>query len=161
MTVILVFLAIAIALFVGAFISKRRFGLLGLALTAGATLSTLWSYDAGLLIAGTGLVPAGPITNAVALSVVVLLPAIVLLFHGYTYKNIISRVLGALLFTVLALAFLMEPLSFALPLSGSTADAYNTAASYQSVIISVGVILAVVDLFFTKPAKNVRDRRRR
>jgi len=161
MTVILVFLAIAIALFVGAFISKRRFGLLGLALTAGATLSALWSYDAGLLIASTGLVPAGPITNAVALSVVVLLPAIVLLFHGYTYKNIISRVLGALLFTVLALAFLMEPLGFALPLSGSTADAYNTAASYQSVIISVGVILAVVDLFFTKPAKNVRDRRRR
>ena len=43
MTVVLVFLAVAIALFVGAFISKRRFGLLGLALTAGATLSTLWS----------------------------------------------------------------------------------------------------------------------
>ncbi|HJM04620.1 MAG TPA: hypothetical protein QF549_03230 [Candidatus Saccharimonadaceae bacterium] len=161
MTVVLVFLAVAIALFVGAFISKRRFGLLGLALTAGATLSTLWSYDAGLLIASTGLVPAGPITNAVALSLVVLLPAIVLLFHGYTYKNLVSRILGALLFTVLALAFLMEPLSFALPLSGSAADVYNTVESYRGAIISVGVILAVVDLFFTKPAKNERDRRRR
>tara|TARA_B100001105_G_scaffold255386_1_gene254467 strand:- start:2230 stop:2715 length:486 start_codon:yes stop_codon:yes gene_type:complete len=161
MTVVLVFLAVAIALFVGAFISKRRFGLLGLALTAGATLSTLWSYDAGLLIASTGLVPAGPITNAVALSLVVLLPAIVLLFHGYTYKNLVSRILGALLFTVLALAFLMEPLSFALPLSGSAADVYSTVESYRGAIISVGVILAVVDLFFTKPAKNERDRRRR
>lgn len=147
-----VFIGLALILFIGSFLSKRRFGLLGLALTAGATLSTLWSYDAGLLVASTGLVPAGPMTNAVALSLVVLMPAIVLLFHGYRYKALFSRIIGSLMFTALALAFLLEPVGFALPLEGTSAFLYNQAVSYKGLAISIGVILAVIDLFFTKPA---------
>jgi hypothetical protein len=103
MTVVLIFAALAIALFVGAFWSRRRYGLLGLALTAGATISSIWSYDAGLVVSSTGLFPNGPLTNAITLSVIVLLPAIILLFHGYTYKENAARVIGAFLFTVLAL----------------------------------------------------------
>lgn len=153
--------ALALVLFFGAFISRRRFGLLGLALTAGATLSTLWSYEAGLVISSTGLVPAGPITNAVALAAIVLLPAIVLLFHGYTYKGMVGRIVGSLLFSVLALAFLLEPLEFILPLEGQTATLYATLNEWKGVAISVGVIAAVIDLFFTKPAKNEHDKKRR
>lgn len=152
MVPVIVFAVLAIVLFLGAFISKRRFGLLGLALTAGATLSTIWSYDAGLVVSSTGLVPEGVITQAVTQSLVVLLPAIILLFHGYTHKNRISRTIGSLLFTVLALAFLVEPIGYALPLEGTGAQVYDLLKSYKDVIISVGVILAVVDLFFTKPA---------
>jgi hypothetical protein len=160
MTVIVIFGLLAVALFVGAFLSKRRFGLLGLALTAGATLSSIWSYDAGLVISSTGLVPEGPLTNAVTLSVIVLLPAIVLLFHGYTYKENAARVIGSILFTLLALAFLVEPIGIALPLEGIAADVYKLLVQYKEIIISVGVVLAVVDLFFTRPAKNDKDRKR-
>lgn len=149
---IAVFVGLAIVLFAGAFISRRRFGLLGLALTAGATLSTIWSYDAGLVVSGLGIVPEGVWTQAATQSLVVLLPAILLLFHGYAYKNIIARVIGSLLFTVLALAFLVEPIGYALPLTGQGAVVYETIKQYKDVIISVGVIIAVVDLFFTKPA---------
>lgn len=152
MVPIIVFTGVALVLFAGAFISRRRFGLLGLALTAGATLSTIWSYDAGLVVSSTGLLPEGVITQAVTQSLVVLLPAILLLFHGYAYKNILSRVVGSLLFAVLALAFLVEPIGYALPLEGGGATVYSTLKGYKSVIISVGVVLAVVDLFFTKPA---------
>jgi hypothetical protein len=152
MQVSVVFIGLAVLLFLGAFISKRRFGLLGLALTAGATLSTLWSYDAGLLVASTGLVPVGPITNAVALSLVVLLPAVVLLFHGYKYKAMFSRIIGSILFTILAIAFLLEPIGFALPLDGMSASLYKQALDYKDIVISVGVVLAIIDLFFTKPA---------
>lgn len=151
---IIIFAGLAIILFAGAFISKRRFGLLGLALTAGATLSTLWSYDAGLMVSSTGLFPEGVVTQAVTQSLVVLLPAILLLFHGYAYKNFVSRTIGSLLFAVLALAFLIEPISFALPLEGMGAQVYDTVREYRDVIISVGVILAVVDLFFTKRAPS-------
>lgn len=160
MVVIGIFAVLALALFLGAFWSRRRYGLLGLALTAGATLSSIWSYDAGLVVSSTGLVPNGPLTNAIALSLIVLLPAIILLFHGYTYKENAARVIGSFLFTVLALAFLMEPLSFALPLTGTANDVYKVLLQWKEVIISVGVVLAVVDLFFTKPAKNDRDKRR-
>ncbi len=149
---IIVFAALAIALFTGAFISRRRFGLLGLALAAGATLSALWSYDAGLVVSSLGLVPEGPLTQAGVQSFVVLLPALLLLFHGYSYKNIIPRIVGSALFAVLALAFLVEPIGYALPLEGHGATVYNTLSEYKGAIISVGVVLAVVDLFFTKPA---------
>ena len=157
-----VFIGLALILFIGAFLSKRRFGLLGLALTAGATLSTIWSDSAGLIISMTGLVPVGPLTNALALSIVVLLPAIVLLFHGYKYKSVFSRVIGSLLFTILAVAFLLEPIGFALPLEGTSAYLYHQAISYKDLVISAGVILAVVDLFFTKPApKTDKDSKKK
>lgn len=148
---VIVFAALAVILFLGAYISKRRFGLLGLALTAGATLSTLWTYEAGLIVSSTGLVPEGVVTQAVTQSLVVLLPAILLLFHGYTYKNRTSRIVGSLLFTVLALAFLVEPIGYALPLEGAGAQVYATLKNYKDLIISAGVVLAIVDLFFTKP----------
>lgn len=151
---IVVFGGVAAALFVVAFLSKRRFGLLGLALAAGATLSALWSYDAGLVVASTGLVPKGTLTQAVTQSLVVLLPAILLLFHGYSYKNKAGRIIGSLLFTVLALAFLVEPIGHALPLDGSGAIVYNWLRDNKNLIISVGIILAVIDLFFTKRAKH-------
>ena len=159
MLVLALLVGIAIALFAAAFFSKRRFGLLGLALTAGATLSTLWSYDAGLIVSSTGLVPDGPITNAVALAVVVLLPAILLFFHGYSYKGMFGRVVGSLLFTALALAFLTEPIGSVIALSGISQDVYNFIVANKSTIISIGVIFAVIDLFFTKPpSKKERER---
>ena len=152
MTPILVFGGLALLLFAAAFFSRRRFGLLGLALTAGATLSTIWSYDAGLLVSSTGIFPEGVVTQAATQSLVVLLPAILLLFHGYAYKNIISRTVGSLLFTALALAFLVDPIGYALPLDGFSATVYNELKQNKDLIISIGVVLSVVDLFFTKPA---------
>lgn len=149
---VVVLAVIAVLLFAGAFISKRRFGLLGLALTAGATLSTIWDYDAGLIVSSTGLIPNGPITQAATQSLIVLLPAFLLLFHGYRYKGIVGRLFGSILFTVLALAFLVGPIGNALPLEGIGAEVYRQLVNYKDVIISIGVIIAVTDLFFTKPA---------
>lgn len=152
MVTISILIGILAVLFAGAFISKRRFGLLGLALTAGATLSVMWADTAGIMVSATGLVPHNPATEAVTLSLIVLLPAILLLFHGYSYKNLFSRIIGSLLFAILAFAFLIEPIGHILVLEGVGADAYNQVLNYKNVIISIGVILAVIDLFFTKPA---------
>jgi len=160
MSVLIVFIAVALILFSAAYITKRRFGLLGLALAAGATLSSLWSFDAGLVVGALGIFPSGPLTTAITLGCIVLLPSVILLFHGYTYKSFVGRAVGAFLFTALALAFLVEPLGFALPVSGIGKDIYDTLLHYKDVIISVGLILAVIDLFLTKPA-YMNDRRRK
>jgi hypothetical protein len=159
MNVVVIFALLAVVLFVSAFITRRRFGLLGLALAAGSILSTIWSYDAGLVVGTIGIFPSGPLTTAITLALIVLLPAVVLLFHGYTYKNIVSRIIGALLFTLLALAFLVEPLGFALPLDGIGANIYSELVKYKEVIISIGMIAAVIDLFFTKPAAPLIERK--
>lgn len=161
MNVVIVFVLLAIILFVSAYIANRRFGILGLALAAGSILSTIWSYDAGLVVSTIGLFPYGPITNAVTLALIIILPAILLLFHGAHYKNIIGRIGGATIFTLLALAFMVEPLGQALVLQGTGADIYNWLADNKELIISVGIVVAIVDLFFTKPVSLFEKRRKR
>ena len=158
MNVVIVFAVVAVLLFVSAYITRRRFGLLGLALAAGSILSSLWSYDAGLVVGAVGVIPSGPITTAVTLSVIVALPAILLLFHGTTYKHIVGRIVGAALFTVLALAFLVEPLGHAFVLEGSGANVYAWLVSNKDIIISIGMIVAVVDLMLTMPAHLAEKR---
>ena len=137
---------------------RRRFGLLGLALPAGSILSGLWGYDAGLVVSSLGIFPSGPLTTAVTLAAIVLLPAVLLLFHGYTYKNMVGQIIGALLFTLLALAFLVEPLGHALILEGTGVDVCPWLVNNRQIIIGIGMVLAVVDLFFTKPA-HMADKR--
>ncbi len=159
MNVVMVFAGLAVVLFVAAFITRRRFGLLGLSLAAGSILSTLWGFDAGLVVSTVGIVPSGTLTTAVTLSLIVLLPAVILLFHGYTYKSGIGRVVGAALFTLLALAFLVQPLGGALPLDGMGANIYRQLVQYKEAIISIGLVLAILDLFFTKPASPLLDRK--
>ena len=85
MIMVIIFVVLAIVLFTGAFLSKRRFGLLGLGLTAGSVISTIWNYNAGLVVSASGLVPEGPLTDAVTSALLILLPAILLFFHGYSY----------------------------------------------------------------------------
>ncbi|MEI6054352.1 MAG: hypothetical protein WCQ49_03235 [Candidatus Saccharibacteria bacterium] len=151
MEIILIYIVIAVGLFISAYITKRRFGLLGLALASGSLLSQIWGYDIGLIASGFGL-PSNPLTVAIITSLVVLLPAGVLLFHGYTYKNKIARIVGAAMFTLLALAFLVEPLGNVLMPTGSSFDIYIMILKYRTLIIGAGLILAVLDLFLTKPA---------
>jgi hypothetical protein len=158
MNVVIVFAILAVVLFVSAYITRRHFGLLGLALAAGSILSGIWSYDAGLVVSSVGIFPSGPITTAATLSAIVVLPAIILLFHDYAYKNPIARIIGAALFTLLALAFLVEPLGHAFVLEGKGANVYTWLQNNKDVIISIGMILAVVDLFFTKPAHLAEKR---
>lgn len=160
MGVILICIALAVVLFVSAYVTRRRFGLLGLALAAGSILSGIWGYDAGLIASGLGF-PTGSLTTAITLAVVVLLPAVVLLFHGYRYKTFIGRVVGASLFTLLALAFLIEPLGHVLMLQGFGADVYNWLSQNRTTIIGGGLIAAVVDLFLTTPARKSERRGRR
>ncbi|MEP7204657.1 MAG: hypothetical protein ABI716_00495 [Candidatus Saccharibacteria bacterium] len=152
MNVALVFGGLAVVLFVSAFITRRRFGLLGLALASGSILSGIWGYDAGLVVSSVGIFRSGPLTTAGTLSAIVLLPAVLLLFHGYAYKSMVGRIFGALLFSLLAMAFLVEPLGHALLLEGAGVDVYAKLVANREAIIGIGMVLAVIDLFFTKPA---------
>jgi hypothetical protein len=127
MDVIIICLIIAVLIFVAAFITKRRFGLLGLALAAGSILSGIWGFDAGLEASAFGA-PSGPLSTAAVSCVLILLPAGILLFHGDKYKTLIGRVIGAGLFTLLAIAFLIEPLSHAIAPQGFGSDVFEVAS---------------------------------
>lgn len=161
MTVIIILVVLALLLFAGAFFSKRRFGLLGLGLAAGAILSPLWSDTASLLLSATGFVPSGPMADGLAVALVILVPAVLLLFQGYKYKSVIGRIIGSLLFTILALAFLSEVIGSTFILTGLAEQVYAWLVMNRGTVISVGMILAVSDILVSRPAHKSDKKRHR
>lgn len=158
---LIIVVAIGVILFGLAFLSKRRFGMHGLALAAGATLASLWGNDAGVLLASAGVLPPSIAADALALCLVTVLPALLLLTRGKKYKKVGSRVVGSLLFTILALAFIVQPLSSVLPLDATGVVIYTTLLQYQSLIISGGIVLAIIDILMAKAPKPAPEEKHR
>ena len=158
MDVILIYSTIAIILFVSALVTKRRFGLLGLALASGSLLSDIWGLKFDKLLVYSGF-PSNSLVSSIAMSSIILAPAILLLFHGYTYKTSFGRLIGASLFTLLAMAFLVEPLGRVFMLEGYGKQVYELILNNQTTIIGISLIIAVIDLFFTKPATLNRSKK--
>ncbi len=160
MNLIIVCSVIMVVLFALSFTFKRRFGVMGLALAAGSVLSGIWSYDAGIIAQVAGA-PSGVITKAIVSSFLVLLPAIVLFFHGKRYKTIFGRIIGAALFSVLAMAFLVEPLGNIFSYKSFGSEASQIIERGQMIAISVGLIIAVLDNFFAKKPVPVPEKHRK
>ena len=159
MNVVFVFAGIGAALFIASFLTKRRFGFLGLALAAGSLLSTIWTPFLTRLIDASGYDFFGTLTDTVVLSAIVVAPAVLLIFHGPSYKGGVGRLFGALFFAVLTLAFLVKPLGYSLPLTDVTGlNAYKWIEANSTWIIGVGLIFAVLDVFITKPAHHGDDK---
>lgn len=152
MNVIIILIVLVLALFAGAFLSRRRFGVLGLGLSAGAIISPIWGDNASFVVSATGLVTEGPLVNAIALSTLILVPAILFMFHGYTYKHIFGRIIGSLLFTLLAAAFLAGPIGAAFTLTGPVGNVYQWIVSNHELIVSIGVAFAVADFLISRTA---------
>ncbi len=146
-----ILLTVIVGLFFASFFSKRRFGLLGLGLAGGAMLNNIWGDNIRSFVLTYGS-PLGDYTTVVISSLVILLPAIALLFHGYTYESKLSRGFSSLLFAIFALALLCDIFG---PVSGLTGDlevAYQWFISQKIIIAGVALVVAVVDVFFASPA---------
>ncbi len=149
MNVAILFLITLALLFGLAFFTKRRFGVLGLALAAGAMLSELWTQTLTPVIEQSGvLVERPPLATLVAVGLV-LLPAILLLFSGPSYRDVYMRVIGAACFAALALALLVEPLGSALVLTGESKLVYDFFVENRVYIVTAGLIIALFDVLAT------------
>lgn len=154
MPALLFVLGFAVVLFLLPFLTKRRYGTLALALGAGYLISTNWAGTVTPFIEQQGVVLVSPPLSSVVATVLVLLPAILLLFNGPKYSDMFSRVVGSAAFAVLAVAFLVEPFSLALALEGESKDVFNAISQWQSVIIVAGLIAAVLDIMLYRPPKD-------
>jgi hypothetical protein len=154
MSFVIIFLIIIASLFATAFFTRRRFGVLGLALAAGAMLSTLWVGDLTPIIARAGIILVKPPLESVVSAGLILLPALLLLSSGPAYKTMVQRVIGAAAFAVLATSLLLEPLGSALVIDTIGQPLYDFFIHNRVVIITVCLTLAVVDLLMTKTPKH-------
>lgn len=153
MNVAIVFAIVIVLLFALAYFTKRRFGVLGLALAAGSMLSALWAEQLTPYVRDVGLVVDNPPLITVVSVALVLLPAVILLFSGPSYSDKPRRITGALLFASLAFALLIEPLGSALVLQGQGKQIYDFFAQNQVYIVTIGLIIAIIDLLSTHTAK--------
>ncbi len=144
MTVI-VSLVVALALFAVAYVSRRRFGILGLALTAGSLLAAYMTKDLSRLIAQYDI-PVQPLSAISAASIILtLLPALVLLLGGPHYKKRNDAMVGAVEFTVMAMLLILAPLTASLPPDRLMQPFLDWVTSYNSVLLAIVVVLAVID----------------
>ncbi len=154
-----ILLGLALALFSLAFFTKRRFGVLGLSLAAGALLSTNWTGTLTPFIEQQGVSLVVPPLSTVVAAALILAPPLLLLLGGPTYGALWPRLLGSLAFALLAMAFLRVVLGEALNLDGPGEQAYTLLKNYQSTIIVVGLVGAIVDIMFTRN-KHGKDKKK-
>lgn len=157
MNVAIVVGIILVVLFLVAYVTKRRFGVLGLALTAGAMLSQLWAKDVTPYVRDAGLVLVAPPLETVVAAVLVLLPAVVLLFSGPKYEKGTLRIVGAAAFAVLASAFLLVPLGDALVMPADSQQVFDFLVTHRVWIVTAGIVFAVVDLLMATNHKAKKE----
>lgn len=160
MNIAIVCIVVVLAIFISAYMTKRHFGLLGLAMAVGSILSGIWAYEAGL-VAGIFGISSNPVSSAIIAAIITLLPCYLLLPRARAYKTALGRLLGAGLFTALAVAFLIGPFSNILILQGSAAEIYRQVLGYKDLIIGVGLIVAILDLLLTKSAESSEKKHER
>ena len=139
-------------LFATALLSKRRFGTLGLALAAGALLANYASRDTAQLLTALDI-PVSPFSETTAAAILlILLPALVLLFSGPSYVSRQQSILGALLFASMALLLLLRPLSTGLD-TEPFRDILQLVARYTNLLLALFISLAVADAWLTHNIK--------
>lgn len=151
--VLVIIIGIAVALFLLAFVTKRRFGVLGLGLAAGVVLSQLWAVTLAAMLQGQG-VPVSPLSySTVAQLVIMLTPPLLLMIGGPWYHNLKGRLLGSLLFAVFATLFVVAPIMRDFVVAGDTSPVFEFIAQWQNVLIALGVALAIIDMLLAHGPK--------
>lgn len=153
---IAIILAIAVgALFAIAYFTRRRFGVLGLALCAGYLLSTMWADDTTTLLRDlVGIdTPMPMLANIVTASLVVL-PAVLLLIRGPVYHKKRQRLIGAAAFAVLATSFMLTPLGNSINFDDTSEKVYRVISENRDLIVAAGVAYALYDLMIFKTPKK-------
>lgn len=132
-----------------AYISRRRFGTLGLALAAGALLASNLTVWLATQLAYVDF-PTGPLNDKVAANIMLtLLPALVLLLSGPSYSKKHQIVIGAAAFAAMALLLILGPLASVLTVDQSTQAVLPVIARYSSAALAVAIVLAVADAWLT------------
>ena len=157
MSFVIIFLLVIAVLFATVFLTKRRFGVLGLALAAGTLLSSLWVHDLTPVIARAGLVLVKPPLSSVVGAGLILLPPALLLMSGPSYKVLYQRIIGAIAFAILAATLLLEPLGSALVIDDIGKPTYEFFIQNQASIITICLALSIFDLFFEKRPRHHRE----
>jgi hypothetical protein len=155
---LLAVLSIMVGLFFIAFVTKRRFGVLGLGLSAGALLSSNWNQQMAAFLERNELLVPGATSDVLASCLLILLPAILLLFGGPKYTKSHAVFIGSLGFALMAGLLLLGPMSILIEPKGIVGDILKFVAEYQSGLVALGVAFAIMDMLLIHGPKFGRHK---
>lgn len=136
-------------LYILAYISKRRFGVLGLALAAGYVLSAMWTNLLTHQFTKIGI-DLGVLSPATLVTLLItILPSVLLLFGGPVYRTKKSRLIGSLLYAALAVMCCLGAIGHSLVLMQQEKQLFELLMQYKDIILTVGFALALFDALFT------------
>jgi hypothetical protein len=145
---------IALILFVIIYTTKRRYGLLALAVVAGSIISASWSTYVTAVLQLQGVKLLSPPLNAVVATLLIVLPATLLLFVGPKYKKKWQRAVGSLLFAVFGTLLIVIALAREVPDLMADNQIGTIAIQNYPIIIVVGVVLAIGDTILAHWSKS-------
>lgn len=145
------------ALFFTDFITKRRFGMLGLALSAGALLSMHWAGTLTPFLESQGVTLVTPPLSALVQMALILAPPLILLFNGPVYGKMLPRVAGGLAFALLVMTYFADILAGILVLDGPSALVFQFLHDNKSLLVAAGITAAIADLLLTRKPRHGKD----
>ncbi len=140
------FIIIGITLFVLAYFSKRRFGLLGLALVAGTIVSSNWATSVTSMLQTQGVSLSFPPLSLVVAGFLIVLPAILLLLVGPTYHKKWQRLLGSALFALFATIFIIIMVNHEAPILIADITFVEFTVNTQAISLVLVVVLSLADI---------------
>jgi len=146
-----IIIVVLLALFILAFLSRRRFGYLGLGLTAGIILSGQ-SYDFLETFFSVFNEFYGDLSPSQITSILLcIVPSLILMLSGPKYHGTKMRLIGALMYLVMA-AFAILP--FIMSSLNLPNEVNNFIMSSHTIVISIGIVISIIDCFLTRHQKS-------
>jgi hypothetical protein len=143
-------LVVCVLLFLLAFMTRRRFGVLGLGLGCGLVMNQLWNVPVTDILQRYVHAPLyGVSYGTLATVVLALLPSILLLISGPTYGKKLHRLAGSLLYALFAGVVCIEALQQSLVMTGVDQRVFEQIIAVRPVVVTVGIMLAIADMLHT------------
>lgn len=140
-------------LFIIGFISRRSMGFPSLALAAGAVMAQLWTDSLTPIVADAGVIMVQPPLASVVSIALTLLPALVIMIRAPKVSSHHHAWFGSLVFAILGVVLTYGAFSNAVVLDDASKDVVRQLVSYQPMITTVAIILAMFDiLLYKRPA---------
>ena len=154
MSVVLLFGGVAVAVTALAFVLNRRFGVLALALAAGALLAELWAEWLAGVIGGLGVSNVAGLPNSVVATIILTVgPLVLLLITGPKGHGKLLRLISSVLIGVLAAAVLVRPLGNFMSLDAEAIKTYKLLSDWWYYVATVGLVVGLVDMSVPLKAK--------
>lgn len=159
MNIAMLFGVITVAIFVLAFLSNRRFGVLALSLAVGSMLAEFWTKWLGKMIDNLGFGILGLPNAATAALVLLIAPLMLLMFGGPKYHGKLQRIISAVATALLTAALLSQPLSRLEGIGGEDFVVYKFMRDWWQYIATVGLVAGLIDVFLLHSAKSSHPKR--